>query len=323
VRVLVTGVAGYLGTVLAGRLLDAGYSVVGVDSLRYGNGPALGGLFRRGFEFHSLDVRDHAAVEKLAASCDCIVPLAALVGAPLCEKHREEAAAVNRDAVVALVGSLSPYQRVVHCSTNSGYGRCDMADETTPLNPVSHYGVTKAEGEKAVLDRPNSISLRLATVYGASPRMRFDLLVNDWTNQVRELRDHYQGPFGKSSLEIFEPTAKRNSVHVRTVADAILRALSPFHPVPDGVYNIADPNGNMTKLEIGQLICRTLGVPDLTTTRGGEDVDKRDCFVSVQKAVDAGFSLRQYGRSPADGILEVADLVRSYTHDQIRAARNA
>jgi nucleoside-diphosphate-sugar epimerase len=180
--VLVTGCAGYIGSVLVGRLLAANYRVIGVDNLRYQNGPALFQYVGNpNFEFHLGSVTSVGGIIKLADKADAVIPLAALVGAPICDEHHEAAEKINRDAVVDMVRGLSPNHTVIYPNTNSGYGQTDgtsFVTEEDPLNPISLYGRTKCDAEKAVLDHPRGTSLRLATVFGVSPRMRTDLMVN-------------------------------------------------------------------------------------------------------------------------------------------------
>ena len=317
--VLVTGCAGYVGSVLVGRLLDAGYRVVGVDSLVYDNGPALlPHLGRPRFEFVAADVRDVPAVAALAARCDVVMPLAALVGAPACDRDadaRRAAEAVNCTAVRGLVAGLSRDQLVVYPNTNSGYGETDgsrACTEADPLAPISTYGRTKCAGEDAVLGHPRAVSLRLATVFGASPRMRLDLLVNDFTARlVRAGR-----------LELFEPHFVRNFVGVRDVARAFLHMAGWLERGgAGGAYNLGHPDLNLTKRALALTVAGLLGLgPACVTTGPGTDPDRRNYLVSNDKVLGTGF---RFEHDLGDGVRAVAAAVRAHTPDQLARMRNA
>jgi len=303
-NVLVTGCCGYIGSVLVGQLLNAGCRVIGVDNLFYKNGYAvLPYLGHERFQFFRMDVQDTRNLAFLAEQCDVIIPLAAMVGAPICEKdehHIRWATSINSWSITDLVESLSPNQRVIYPNTNSGYGQTEgdrYVTEHDLLAPISVYGKTKCEGEKAVLNHPNGVSLRLATVFGASPRMRMDLMVNDFTWRLFNIRHRLNlRESGKTigttkadvQLSIYEPHFKRNFVHVRDVCNAFLFMLGRHHL--RGPYNLGLPTANLTKMELAHAICDILGLDRRVVVVGnGEDPDKRNYLVSNEKILSTGF----------------------------------
>lgn len=289
--VLVTGCAGYIGSVLVGDLLESGCQVIGVDCFAYHNAcgvmPHIG---KHRFEFHYGLVEDEQLMKPLANRADVIIPLAALVGAPICERFQSLAKCTNLDAVRMLVGLCSPAQRILYPNTNSGYGSTDgvkPCTEKDPMNPISVYGVTKCEAEKAVLDHPNSAVLRLATVFGVSPRMRFDLMVNDFTQKLSRLRwQPCATPTPR--LEIFEPHFKRNFVHVRDVSRAFRFLMG--RQWLTGPFNLGLPTANLTKWELATRVCDVIGLSHQAVSVGvGIDPDRRNYLVSNEKIMKAGF----------------------------------
>ncbi len=309
-RILITGAAGYVGTVLCSRLLDDDHEVLGVDSFAFNNETAIAHLLgRRGFGFCLHDARDVSGMRPLVERADVVIPLAALVGAPACDLFPDYAATLNTDAVVDLLAALSPNQRVIFPNTNSGYGRGgdEPVTEESPLEPVSHYGRTKVAAEKAVLDK-GGVSLRLATVFGVSPRMRFDLMVNDFTRVLA----------AGGTLEVYEPQYRRNFVHVRDVAAAFAHAVD--RPDMAGAFNVGDPSGNYTKLALAQEIARLLGLPERVVTAGvGLDPDGRDYYVSDAKLYATGF---ECSHTLADGVMDVAGYAGLLTEPAMKRMRN-
>lgn len=320
-RVLVTGAAGYVGVPTCARLLAAGFAVTGLDSLRYDNGPSLAGLVgEHRFRFVRADVRDRAAVAAEVRRVDAVVHLAALVGAPVCRRCVDEAYPVNQAAVEALVAELASSQRLVYPHTNSGYGRGgnEPVTEDRPQRPLTTYAASKLGGEVAALSRGNSVSLRLATVFGASPRMRWDLMVNDWVAQMVRLEADWRAGREDETFVVFEPQFRRNFVHVRDVAGAILHAL---HNDYEGPVNVGLCSANLRKAELAGLIARRLGLPERAVSFGtGSDPDQRDYVVSNRRALDLGMS---FAHGLEAGIDEVATLARAYTAWQIQRGRNA
>jgi len=281
-RVLVTGGAGYIGSLLVPSLLEAGYAVTVLDSFPRG-GTELAACCRySGFAPVKGDVRDKALAAKLVRDAEIVLPLAGLVGAPLCARDPIGAVSVNRDAVRMLLDLLSHDQRVVFPTSNSGYG-IGQGDrectEDTPLRPISLYGQTKVEAEQAVLDRGNGITLRLATVFGMSPRMRLDLLVNDFT--YRAVRDRF--------VVVFEGQFKRNYIHVRDVVKAFRHAIDHYEAMKGQPYNVGLSDANLSKLELCTRIKQQVPSFVFLEAPVGEDPDKRNYIVSNAKLEATGF----------------------------------
>lgn len=298
-RILVTGGAGYLGSILCEHLLDAGYHVTVLDNLMYGQEPLFHLCSNANFEFVRGDTRDEATLQRLLAQADYILPLAAIVGAPACDRDPWLAKAVNLEAVRLINRLRSPQQRIVFPVTNSGYGAKSgevYCTEDSPLEPISLYGRTKVEAEAELLAAENTITLRLATVFGMSPRMRLDLLVNHFTYAA--VTDRY--------LVLFEKSFKRNFIHVRDVADCFLHAIAHFDAMKGRTYNVGLDAANMSKEELALKIQEQ--VPELVIhcSEIGKDPDKRNYIVSNQRLREAGFEAK---RSIEDGIRE---LIKGY-----------
>jgi nucleoside-diphosphate-sugar epimerase len=281
-RILITGGAGYLGSTLVPALLAAGYKVTVLDSFLFAQNSLLECCANPDFDIVRGDCRDTATLEKLMKNADVIIPLAAIVGAPACNLDQTAARSVNFDAIQLILSLRTPTQKIIYPTTNSGYGigeKGKFCTEETPLRPISLYGVTKVDAEKAVLDAGNSITFRLATVFGLSPRMRIDLLVNDFV---------YRAVMDRSAV-IFEGHAKRNFVHVRDVARAFLHALKNFDAMKGEAYNVGLSNANLSKVELCEEIKKF--VPGFVYSEAaiGEDPDKRDYIVSNEKIERTGF----------------------------------
>lgn len=298
-KVLVTGAAGYLGSILVPALLARGCEVTALDTYERNDASLAAHSANPNFEPVRGDARDEELVKKLLVDADFVVPLAALVGAPLCKQDPLAARSTNLDAVLILLKNMGKDQRVIYPTTNSGYGigqKGVFCTEETPLNPISLYGVTKSEAEKAVLDRGNGITLRLATVFGMAPRMRLDLLVNDFT--YRAVTD--------SAVVVFEGEAKRNYIHVRDVAKAFLHAMDNYQAMNANAYNVGLSSANLSKLELCAKIREHVpGFVSLTAPIG-EDPDKRDYIVSNEKMEKTGW-LPDYTLD-----MGIAELIRGY-----------
>lgn len=298
-KVLVTGGAGYLGSVLVPHLLEAGHAVRVLDNFRYRQAPLLDCCHHEGLDILRGDARDEAVLSGALKGTEYVVHLAALVGAPVCDADPEAAVSTNLEATKKLL-SLRSDQKILFPCTNSGYGvgqKNIECTEETPLRPISLYGRTKVEAEGAVLEAGNSISLRLATVFGVSPRMRTDLLVNDFVH--RAVRDGY--------VVLFEGHFKRNYIHVRDVARAFLHCIDNFEAMKGKPYNVGLSDANLSKAELCEAIKRHVSGFAFPESPVGSDPDKRDYVVSNARIEGTGFRPRY---TIDDGI---AELVKVYS----------
>jgi nucleoside-diphosphate-sugar epimerase len=298
-RIFVTGGAGYIGSLLVPGLLADGHEVTVLDTFARGETTLADCCRYEGFRPIRGDARDEETVRKLLAKADIVIPLAALVGAPLCARDPIAATTLNRDAVLTIVKHLGRDQRLIFPNSNSGYGigaDDEYCTEESPLNPISLYGRTKVEAERAILDSGNGVTLRLATVFGMSPRMRIDLLVNDFT--YRAINDRF--------VVIFEGHFKRNYIHVRDVAKAFRHAIANYETMNGRPFNVGLSEANLSKIELCELI-RT-HIPDFVYLEApiGEDPDKRNYIVSNARIEGTGFA--------ADWSLDagVRELIRGY-----------
>lgn len=281
-KILVTGGAGYIGSILVPTLLAQGHEVTVIDNFIYQQNSLLDCCNYPSLEIVRGDVRDEELLKDTLKTADVIFPLACLVGAPLCKKDPWAAEAVNLGAIKTILKHRSKSQRIIFPTTNSGYGVGEagvFCTEETPLRPISLYGKLKVEAEKMILDGGNSLTYRLATVFGISPRMRLDLLVNDFT--YRAVKDRF--------IVLFEAHFKRNYIHVRDVAQAFLLGLKQFEQMKGQAYNVGLSEANLSKLELCEEIKKN--VPDFhfTISEIGEDQDKRNYIVSNEKIEKLGF----------------------------------
>lgn len=298
--VLVTGGAGYLGSVLVPSLLAEGCRVRVLDNFRYRQASLLDCCHDPNLEIVRGDVRDSGTLSASLEGVRYVVHLAALVGAPVCDSDPRAATSTNLDATRLLLSLRSEDQRVLFPCTNSGYGVGEKGiecTEETPLRPISLYGRTKVEAEKAVLGAGSSISLRLATVFGVSPRMRLDLLVNDFV--YRAVRDGF--------VVVFEGHFKRNYIHVRDVARAFLHCMRNFESMDGRPYNVGLSDANLSKLELCAAIRERVPGFVFLESQIGEDPDKRDYIVSNRRIEESGFAPRHSIRG---GIDELAKAYR-------------
>lgn len=281
-KILITGGAGYIGSVLTPILLQAGHHITVVDNFMFRPVSLADCCHYEKFEIIRGDCRDETLMRKLVGRADLVIPLAALVGAPLCDRDRLGAQSTNSDAVRLVCRLASAQQRIIMPTTNSGYGIGEVGKyctEETPLRPLSLYGTSKVEAELAVLDHGNSISFRLATVFGMSARMRVDLLVNDFV--YRAVNDR--------AVVIFEGHFKRNYIHIRDVSRAFLHALANFEAMKGRPYNVGLDDANLSKLELCAEIRKQLPKFVFLEAPIGEDPDKRDYIVSNARIAATGY----------------------------------
>ena len=276
-NVLVTGGAGYLGSLLCGDLLNLDYKVTILDKFKFGVSPILHIIDKKNLTVIRGDIRD-SSNQSLLKKFDIIINLAGIVGYPACDEDRWEATSVNVDAVKEMSKMLSPNQLFIQPSTGSSYGKVnDICTEETPINPLTLYGSNKAEAEKYILDK-NAISLRFATVYGASPRMRLDLFVNQIV--MSAVKEKY--------YVMYQANASRTFLHSRDAVSSIIFSINNEKEMVNECFNVGDKNQNYTKLEVGNLIKKDIDF-DLITNEFATDRDQRDYSVSYDKINKLGY----------------------------------
>ena len=288
-----------MGSVLSEHLLDAGYKVTAVDNLSWREHNLFHLAANPNFDFVFGDVRDEALMPRLIKEADVIIPLAAVVGAPACDRDPWLARSVNLEAIRLVIKSRSPNQLIIYPTTNSGYGTKSgqtHCTEETPLEPISLYGELKSQAEREILEKPNVITLRLATVFGMSPRMRLDLLVNHFVWAA--LTDGY--------IVIFEKDFKRNYVHIRDVADCFIHCIENSEKMIGRPYNVGLDSANLSKEELALKVKQYVPNFYIHFAEVGSDPDKRNYIVSNQRLREAGFEAK---RSLDDGIQE---LIKGY-----------
>lgn len=299
-KILVTGGAGYLGSIMVPELLLKGYKVTVVDNFMFKQTSLNHICNNSNFNIINDDVRLSSVIEPLLKTHDVVIPLAAYVGAPLCKKDPIGASSINKDAIKLMLKKISNDQQVLMPTTNSAYGTGDsnnFCTEDSELKPISQYAIEKVEIEKELMQRQNSISFRLATVFGMSPRMRIDLLVNDFV--YRAFYDRF--------VVLFEPHFKRNYIHVRDVAGAFIHGLENFDLMKNNIFNVGLSEANVSKMELCDAIKKE--IPDFTYPEAalGKDPDQRNYIVSNDKIEKTGFKT-QYSLQKG-----IQDLIKGYS----------
>jgi nucleoside-diphosphate-sugar epimerase len=299
-KILITGGAGYIGSLLTPALLVEGHQVTVVDNFYFKQASLLDCCHYGRFEIVRGDCRDEELMKRLVSRADAIIPLAAVVGAPMCDRDPVAAKTINLEAVEMLCRIASKQQRMLMPVTNSGYGIGEggkVCTEDSPLQPLSLYGRTKVKAEEAVLARGSSISFRLATVFGLSPRMRIDLLVNDFVH--RAVHDR--------AVVVFQGHFKRNYIHIRDVVRVFLHGMANFDAMKGRVYNVGLDEANLSKLELCAVIQKHLPQFVYLEAPIGEDPDKRDYIVSNARIAATGFK-PEWGLDRG-----IQELIKGYT----------
>lgn len=278
-NILVTGGAGYIGSILVPNLLNEGHNVTVLDNFMYGQTSLNQLCANKKFNVYNGDVRLKHDLFPLLKQADIIIPLAAYVGAPLCNKDPIGATSTNKDAIFMMIDNLSKEQIVIMPTTNSAYGTGTYCTEESALNPISRYAIDKVEVEKRLLDHSNTISYRLATVFGMSPRMRIDLLVNDFVH--RAVKDGF--------TILFEGHFKRNYIHVSDISNAFIHAINKYDSMKNEVYNVGLSEANISKKELCEIIQKYIPTFTFMEAEVGKDPDQRNYIVSNDKIESTGF----------------------------------
>lgn len=311
-KILVTGGAGYIGSILIPDLLRAGHEVTVIDNFLYNQQSLLDVCNVKTLKVVRGDARDEKLIAEHIKGKDLIIPLACIVGAPACDADPIAARTVNLEAIQMILKLRNPQQKIIFPNSNSGYGRMQEGvahcDESSPLEPVSLYGRLKVQMEQELIKAGNVVTFRLATVFGASPRMRMDLLVNDFV---------YRALYDRTAV-LFEPHFKRNYIHVRDVSRVFLHAIDHFEEMKNETYNVGLSDANLSKSELCELIKQKLPKFVYLESPIGEDPDKRNYIVSNEKIEKTGFK-PQY--SIEDGINELLNVYQIVRHNEFTNIR--
>jgi len=309
-KILVTGAAGYIGSMLTTELVRLGYSVIAIDIQKYDKNSLSHLLFYKNFQFINADITKEIVIKKYIKNVDFIIPLAALVGAPLCEKFKKKAKKTNIDSIRIILKYIKHNQKIIYPTTNSGYGvgqKNKFCDENSPLKPISLYGATKAMAEKLIMEHNNSICFRLATVFGFSHRMRTDLLVNNFVMNAVKYK----------KLSIFEPHFRRNYVHIKDVVNAFIFAINNFNRLKNNIYNLGLSSANLTKIILAKKIKKVIKKLRIVIIKNVSDPDKRDYYVSNKKIEKAGFK-------PSVSLKEgIEELIKVFTYGKVIFKNNS
>ena len=284
-RILITGGGGYIGSMLSTELIRIGHKVTVIDLMKYKKDSLNHLFFNKNFKLIEKDVRNKKAIKDLLKKNEFIIPLAALVGAPLCEKNKKEALSVNHISIKNLVSMCSNKNKIIFLTSNSGYGvgeKNKFCDENSPLRPVSLYGRTKCDAENEVIKHKNYICFRLATVFGFSYRMRSDLLVNNFVYSALK----------NKKLKIYEPNFRRNFIHVADVVSGIVFAIKNFNKLKSNIYNLGLSSANISKIMLAKKIKNQLKNIKIKIVKNKKDPDKRDYFVSNKKIEKKGYKAK-------------------------------
>ena len=297
-KILITGGAGYIGSMLASKLVHLDYDVTVIDLLKFSSNSLNHLYLFKNFKLIIGDVRNKNLIRSEIKKNEFIIPLAALVGAPLCEKNKKEAISVNLDSIKLLMKYISNKNKIIYLTSNSGYGvgkKNKFCDEKSPLSPISLYGRTKVEAEKIFMKFHNVICFRLATVFGYSYRMRTDLLLNNFVfNSIK-----------KKELKLFEPHFRRNFIHVKDVVDAIVYSINNFNRLKSNVYNLGLSSANLSKYKLAKKIKQKLRYLKIKIIKNIKDPDQRDYYVCNKKIEKKGFKAKIKIESGIDELINV------------------
>ena len=308
-KILITGGAGYIGSMLCTKLINFGYQVTVVDLLKYNKSSLNHLYFYKNFKLIVGDIRNKKLIKKLIKKNDFIIPLAGLVGAPLCDKYKKDAISTNLESIKTLRKIVTSKNKIIFLTSNSGYGigeKNKFCTEESPLNPISLYGKTKCEAESEILKTKNYVCFRLATVFGQSYRMRTDLLVNNFVNTAIK----------KKKITLFEPHFRRNFIHVRDVVDAIIFTITHFNKLKSNVYNLGLSSANISKIMLAKKIQKQYKKLKIKIVTNRRDPDKRDYYVSNKKIEKKGFKAKIKLESG------ISELIQIFTNDKNKVINN-